>query len=110
RRRCRLGCTEFVLPISKTTGERFVNCMDNRFTNSIWIAKPNFAFGRMHVHVHRAWIHFQEQEGDWILPFHQRSVITLPNRAGNNWAFNRPPVYKHELLRTRLPAQPSSPD
>ena len=52
----------------------------------------------------------QKKEADGKLPFHERRVITLAQRGGDDRAFHGAAIHEDKLLRARLPAQTRLPD
>src|SRR5437667_7561527 len=103
-RRCfdRLGRTrcwraEFFLPIAASTRQRSPNGIDHRFAHRSWIAKPDFAFGGMNVHIHGCRIETQKKESNGKLPFHECRVITLAQRGGDHRAFHGAAIYEDKL-------------
>src|SRR5205807_8930590 len=101
---------EFLLPIGAPSRERGGNRTDDRFANSIRIAKAHFSFRGMHVHVDRAGIQFNKKKCDRVLYFHQRGLVAFAHRLGDNRTFDRAAIHKNELLRTTLATQSSLTD
>src|SRR4029077_1455403 len=113
RRQYRCGCSrgvKFSLPLNATALECALHCLDDRLTNSGGIAKTNFAFRRMDVDVHFAWIQINKQKSNRKLSAHESGVITFAQGCGQDSALNRASVYENELLCSRLPAHPGSTD
>src|SRR4029077_20599248 len=81
------------------------NASNDCFPDTIWIAKTDLAFGRVDIHIDCTGVEIEKKKGNGILPFHERSVITLAHRVCDERAFNRAPVHEDELLAARLPAQ-----
>ena len=101
---------KLLLPIPPATFQGSSNRIDHRFAHRIRIAKPDFAFGRMHVHIHRRRIEIEKQERNRELTFHEGGVIALAKRGRQQRTFDGATIHENELLRARLPAHPRLPD
>src|SRR6266567_6978299 len=97
------------LPIRATALECPLNRLDNCLANSGRIAKTNFAFCRVYIHIHLARVDVNEQERNRKLSAHESGVITFAQGRGENAALDRASVNEDELLRPRLPACPGAP-
>src|SRR5919198_1834726 len=95
---------EFFLPIAASAFQRFANCGNDRFMHAVWVAEPDFAFGRMHVHVDRCGIEMQKEKRDRELAFHERGVIAFAQSGRNERAFHRAAIDKDKLLGAGLAA------
>src|SRR6266496_3018933 len=97
---------EFFLPFRPTTLQCPLKTTNDRFANSARIAKPHFTFCRVNIYINSRWIQLQKNERDRILPFHESGMVAFTHSGSDKAAFDRAAVYKDELLRPCLPAQP----
>src|SRR5437667_1478139 len=82
-----------------------LNVANHRLAHAVGIAKTHLALCRVHIYIHSAGIELNKKKRNWVLPFHESSVIAFADRPGNKSVFDRPAVYKHELLAAGLPAE-----
>src|SRR5688572_25010646 len=107
---------KLLLPIASPAFQRSLDGFDHRFPNKAGIAKTNFAFRGMNIHVNRRRIEIEKQEGHRKLALHERGVISLPKRRCEHRTFDGASVHEDQLLRAALPAhaglanQPADPD
>ena len=82
-----------------------LNAANHRLAHALGIAKPDFALCRVHIYIHSAGIELNKKKRNWVLPFHESSVVAFADGPGDKTAFNRPAVYEHELLAAGLSAE-----
>ena len=63
------------------------------------IAKPNFPFRRMHVHIHQLRRKFQQQCTGWLLSLHQKALQPLYDRMTDNPILHRTCINKYTQTR-----------
>ena len=66
------------------------------------IAKTDFAFRRMNVHIYFTRIEIDEEKSDRKLSAHQRGMISFAQCCSDDAAFDGSAVHEDELLRARL--------
>jgi hypothetical protein len=81
-----------------------LNAANHRLAHTVGIAKTDFAFCRVHIYIDSRGIELNKKERNRILPFHKSCVVAFADGPGYKIAFNRPPVYEHELLAAGLSA------
>ena len=62
---------------SVPTNERLSDGVGDGCAHCVFGSEPDFAFGRMDVHVHFGRIEFEEETADGVTPFHQSGVVTF---------------------------------
>src|SRR5437762_8097191 len=75
-RRPRLDwCTKFFLPVSPSVFQCLLNAANHRLAHAIGIAETHFALCRVHIYIHSAGIELNKKKSNWVLPFHESSVV-----------------------------------
>ena len=82
-----------------------LNAANHRLAHTVGIAKTHFAFCRVHIYIDSRGIELNKKERNRILPLHKSRVVAFADGPGDKTAFNRPPVYEHELLAASLSAE-----
>ena len=103
---------KLLLPIAPSTFQRPSNRIHHRFANRIRIAKPDFAFGRMHIHVDRGRVDRQEQRNRRKAVAEHEVRIGRPYCAKQHLVAHRAAVDEVELAQrvgARISRQPGEP-
>src|SRR5438094_9804718 len=82
-----------------------LNAANHRVAHAVGIAETHFALCRVHIYIHSAGIELNKKKRNWVLPFHESSVVAFADGPGDKSAFDRPTVYNHELLAAGLSAE-----
>src|SRR5512132_294273 len=98
-------CTKFFLPASPSVFQCLLNAANHRLAHALGIAKTDLALCRVHIYIHSAGIELNKKKRNWVLPFHESSVVAFADGPGDKTAFNRPAVHEHELLAAGLSAE-----
>ena len=79
------------------TPQSFPHGLSDQVPHRLLIAKSDFTFGGVDVHVHAGRIDFKEQATNRIASFHERGVIAFQQRKVQSPVFYRATIYKQVL-------------